>query len=59
MAYFEPKDGQYYYAPRRTQWGVYLNRNGGNGCSSGTLVKYCSTKEEAKELVSSLNGWTK
>ena len=52
------KDGQYYYAPHRSVWGIWCNHNHGNGASSGTFVKDCLTKEEAKNEVYRLNGWS-
>ena len=58
------KDGQYYYAPHRSQWGIWqwhsisdANAPGMVAGGSGTFVKDCPTKEEAREEVYRLNGW--
>lgn len=51
------KDGQYYYRPHRCQWGIWQYHEEDNGFSSGTFVKDCQTKAEAKAEVYRLNGW--
>lgn len=51
------KDGQYYYEPHRRQWGVWQYHDHGNGYGSGTFVKDCPTKEEARAEVYRLNKW--
>ena len=57
------KDGQYYYAPHRRQWGIwqYHEEKVSDQCSvgSGTFIKDCPTKEEARKEVYRLNGWNK
>jgi hypothetical protein len=52
------KDGQYYYAPHRRQWGVWQYHDHGNGYGSGTFVKDLPTKEDARKEVYRLNGWS-
>lgn len=51
------KDGQYYYAPHRSMWGVWQHHDHGNGCSSGTFIDDYMTKEEARAEVYRLNKW--
>lgn len=51
------KDGQYYYAPHRRQWGIWQYHDLGNGNASGTFIKDCPTKEDARKEVYRLNGW--
>ena len=53
------KDGQYYYAPHRRQWGIWQYHDLGNGNASGTFIKDCPTKEEARKEVYRLNGWSR
>ena len=53
------KAGDYYYAPHRGMWGIWLCKDLGDGIQSGEFLKDCITKEEAKEMVYSLNGWSK
>lgn len=50
-------DGQYYYRPHRRMWGIWRYRNCGDGIGTGTFIKDCKTKEEAKKEVYILNGW--
>ncbi len=51
------RNGQYYYAPHRRLWGIWQNHNFDGGVSSGTFIKDCKTKEEARNEVYRLNGW--
>jgi len=51
------KDGQYYYAPHRRSFGIWLHHEEGNGYSSGEFIKDCLTREEARAEVYRLNGW--
>jgi hypothetical protein len=55
------KDGQYYYAPHRRQWGIwqYHEEKVSDQVSvgSGTFIKDCPTKAEARAEVYRLNGW--
>ncbi len=53
------KDGQYYYAPHRRQWGVWQYHDLGNGNASGTFIKDFPTKEQASDFVYEKNGWKK
>lgn len=57
MATYEPKDGEYYYAPHRSSWGIWQHRDHGDGISVGYFVKDCPTREDAKREVYQLNGW--
>lgn len=50
-------EGQYYYAPHRSSWGIWRNHNHDNGLSTGTFIKDCLTREEARKEVYRLNGW--
>ena len=54
---FQPKDGQYYYSPHRSVWGLWKHHELGNGISEGEFIMDCETKEKAVEMVKSLNGW--
>ena len=54
---FIPKDGQYYYAPHRSMWGIWQHHIIGDGMSEGTFIKDCKTKKEAADEVGRLNGW--
>lgn len=51
------KDGQYFYAPHRSVWGIWQHREVGNGVCFGDFVKDVPTKEEASKEVYRLNGW--
>lgn len=51
------KNGQYYYGPHRSMWGIWQYNDYGNGFSDGTFVKDCITKDEARKEVYRLNGW--
>lgn len=51
------RDGQYYYAPHRSVYGIWQNHELGNGRATGTFIKDCLTKEEARKEVYRLNGW--
>lgn len=51
------KDGQYYYAHHRSQWGIWQNKELSDGYGTGTFIKDCPTKEEAKREVYRLNNW--
>ena len=49
--------GNFYYAPHRTQWGVWqwdwVSENG----ASGKFIKDFRSKEEARAFVWENNGW--
>ena len=59
------KEGQYYYAPHRRQWGIWQwhacspdgKASGTTAGGSGTFIEDCLTKEEARRKVFALNGW--
>lgn len=51
------RNGQYYYAPHRSMWGIWRNENLGGGVETGTFIKDVPTKEEARNEVYRLNGW--
>ena len=53
------KLGQYYYAPHRTQFGVWQWTSVSENGASGTFVKDFRNKEEAREYVWMMNGWGK
>ena len=55
---FQPKDGQYYYRPHRSSWGVWMAGVTCNGSRTDKFIKDYPTKEEANETVRKLNGWT-
>ena len=54
---FKPKEGEYYYAPHRSSWGVWRHHELGNDISEGEFIMDCETKERAAEMVRNLNGW--
>ena len=56
---YQPKDGEYYYRPHRSVWGIWRHHEHGEGLSSGEFIMDCETKEKAAEMVRSLNGWFK
>ena len=54
------KEGEYYYAPHRSWWGIWQWHSfevasGGHG----EFIKDCRTKEEARREVYKLNKWSK
>lgn len=51
------RQGQYYYRPHRSMWGIWQNQNLGGGVSTGTFIKDLPTKEEAEKEVYRLNDW--
>lgn len=55
------KDGQYFYGPHRSQWGIwqYHDTKVSEQISygNGTFIKDLPTKEEARREVYKLNGW--
>jgi len=51
------KEGQYYYAPHRRQWGIWQHHIHSNGVCIGDFIKDCPTKEDARKEVYRLNGW--
>ena len=60
------KDGEYYYAPHRSLWGIWkwhswVTKVDGKimECGIGEFIKDCVTKEKAREEVYRLNGWNK
>lgn len=51
------KNGEYYYAPHRSSWGVWRwFWNGEFG--HGEFFKDYDTREEARKAVYELNGWS-
>jgi len=54
---FQLKDGQYYYRPHRSMWGIWKHHKLGDGISEGEFIMDCGTKEEASREVYRLNGW--
>jgi len=54
---FVPSDGQYYYRPHRSQYGIWQHHELPDGYASGTFIKDVPTKQEAMEEVRILNGW--
>ena len=50
---FDVKPGQYYYAPHRGMWGVWLKTEDG----SGDFVKDFVTRDSAREFVYDKNNW--
>lgn len=54
---YNPKDGEYYYAPLRSSWGIWQHHDLGDGSSCGTFIKDCPTREDARREVYNLNGW--
>lgn len=52
-------EGQFYYARHRGLWGVWRKGATVNGVSSSDFVKDCVTREQARDLVYSLNNWQK
>ena len=56
---YNRRDGQYYYAPHRSSWGVWQWHEGKDGDGYGTFVNDFPTKEEARKNVYNLNGWFK
>lgn len=55
----ELSEGQYYYSPHRSLWGIWRVGKEINGLRTNKFVADCSTKEEAEERVYKLNGWSK
>lgn len=49
--------GQYYYAPHRRCWGVWLWTDVNAYGAVGTFVTNFGSKEEAREYVWQMNGW--
>ena len=59
---YSRKDGEYYYAPHRSVWGVWkwhARIGATDGSGIGVFVKDCYTKEKARDEVYRLNGWGK
>lgn len=54
---FKPRDGQYYYAPHRSMWGVWLNHVSADGIETGDFIDDFPSKEAAAEQVKKLNKW--
>lgn len=52
------RNGQYYYRPHRTRWGVWKNTVSGE-VTVGTFIRDFDTKEEARQFVFANNGWKK
>ena len=51
--------GQYYYSPHRRFWGVWQWTQVSENGSIGTFVGDFKSKEEAREYVWQMNGWSK
>lgn len=51
------KEGQYYYEPHRSKWGIWRHHVSSDGTELGTFIKDCFTREEARKEVYRLNGW--
>lgn len=47
------RDGEYYYAPHRKNWGVWKRVTP----DTGTFVQDFKTREEARTFVFEKNGW--
>lgn len=54
---YERKDGEYYYAPHRRNWGVWKHIVSSESSSYGVFHRDFNTKEEARAEVYRLNGW--
>ncbi len=50
------KDGQYYYAPLRSTYAVYLYHESENGGCGDKIIDNLSL-QQAKQKVYELNGW--
>jgi len=57
MDYEYHKDGQYFYAPHRRNWGVWLYHKTSERGGHGEHIADYNTKEEARKAVYELNGW--
>lgn len=51
------KDGQYYYAPHRRQWGVWQHHEMSDGYAYGSFIGDFPTRDEARREVFARNGW--
>ena len=51
--------GKYFYAPHRSLWGIWKRDDPNESVGSGTFIKDCTTKEDARDEVYRLNGWKK
>lgn len=52
------KEGQYYYAPHRSMWGVWVvSKVHPNGMREGDFVRDYPTRDEAVFEVYRRNGW--
>ena len=54
---FEPKEGQYYYAPHRNKWGVWKAGKVINGVQMSQFIMDFSTQVQAKDFVYKMNGF--
>lgn len=54
----EPKEGEYYYAPRGRQYAI-MQRHYVGGICMDDKVECCNTRFRARERVYELNGWRK
>ena len=52
-------NGQYYYAPHRSVWGIWRSKISNDGIIEGEFIKDCTTRADARAEVYRLNGWTK
>lgn len=57
MCYTANKEGQFYYAPHRSLWGVWRLGKKVNNVQSNDFVRDFATKEEAREFVYKENNW--
>lgn len=57
MCYTANKEGQLYYAPHRSLWGVWRLGKKVNNVQSNDFVRDFATKEEAREFVYKENNW--
>ena len=52
------KEGQYYYKPHRSMWGVWKRGRTENGVTMDDFISDFSTKIQAKDFVYKMNGWS-
>jgi len=53
----ERKDGEYYYAPHRSSWGVWQWHCMDDGFCYGSFMADFRTREDARKEVYKLNNW--
>ena len=54
---YNVKEGQFYYAPHRSSWGVWKRGETTNGCTIDDFVDDFASKEEARKFVFKANNW--